>query len=502
MPVGTRKGKALSWRLPHRHARSLRVTMVALASTSAFAPAALGRARRGARASAARRAVPVRAGDEVRSDADDDLDAPTSRRGLLLGAGGLAVATAPGLILPGGASASPASSRVTLAALDRGRGGVEGSASIVPDSAVSESKSRYAPWSGSERNTSVGDGALSLSPMGVGTWSWGNQFVWGYDESNDPVLESVFDRAVDAGINLFDTADSYGTGNGLDGRSEVLLGEFLKRYPERSARGDTNKRTNDDAVARQSRVNIASKFAPYPWRVTRGSVVKAARESCGRLGKSQIELGQLHWSTGNYQPVQERALWAGIADAYDAGVIKAVGLSNYGPKQLRRVAKYMSQRGVPIATLQVQYHLLSRFPETNGTRETCDELGIRLIAYSPLGLGLLTGKYSVENPPPGLRGFAYKDVLPALPSLLGTMRAIGDARRDENTGAPKTPAQIALNWCLCKDTTPIPGAKTLAQLDENLGALGWRLTEGEVAALDEAAKKAGASTSQNIFQTS
>jgi pyridoxine 4-dehydrogenase len=82
------------------------------------------------------------------------------------------------------------------------------------------------------------------------------------------------------------------------------------------------------------------------------------------------------------------------------------------------------------------------------------------------------------------------------------MRDIGEARRDERTGAPKSPAQIALNWCLCKDTTPIPGAKTLAQLDENLGALGWRLSEGEVAALDEAARKAGASTSQNIFQTS
>jgi pyridoxine 4-dehydrogenase len=150
-----------------------------------------------------------------------------------------------------------------------------------------------------------------------------------------------------------------------------------------------------------------------------------------RPGKESIELGQLHWSTGNYQPLQERALWAGIADAYDQGVIKvraslisvlglasnrsfstnrivpiqtrtlnpsltctsaphlqqAVGLSNYGPKQLRRVHNYMSARGVPIASLQVQYHLLSRFPETNGTRETCDELGIRLIAYSPLALG-------------------------------------------------------------------------------------------------------------------
>jgi pyridoxine 4-dehydrogenase len=486
--------------------------MAALAFTSAVAPAALGRARRGARAGAARRAASVRAGTDVSPDVDDDStrsrrddpDASTSRRGLLLGAGGLAVATTPGLILPGGASASPASSRVTLAALNQKRSVENGSAAGISGSSASSSKSRYVAWSGSERNTVVGDGALSLSPMGVGTWSWGNQFVWGYDESNDPVLERVFDRAVDAGVNLFDTADSYGTGNGLDGRSEVLLGEFLKRYPEKSERfssssaGDAQRA---EALKRRSEVNIASKFAPYPWRVTPGSITNAAKESAARLGVDQIQLGQLHWSTGNYQPLQERALWAGIADAYDQGIIKAVGLSNYGPKQLKRVAAYMKRRDVPIATLQVQYHLLSRFPETNGTRETCDELGIRLIAYSPLGLGLLTGKYSTTNPPPGLRGFAYKDVLPALPELLGTMKEIGDVRRDPKTGVPKTPAQIALNWCLCKDTTPIPGAKTLKQLDENLGALGWRLSEAEVAALDDAAARAGKSTSQNIFQT-
>ena len=155
----------------------------------------------------------------------------------------------------------------------------------------------------------------------------------------------------------------------------------------------------------------------------------------------------------------------------------------------------MSDRGVPIATLQVQYSLLSRFPETNGTRETCDELGVRLIAYSPLALGLLTGKYSTDARPPGLRGFAYKDVLPALPELLGTMRAPG-------TGAGgRTPAQVAVNWCLCKDTTPIPGVKNARQLEENLGALGWRLTREEVDALDAAAAKCGKSVSQNIFQT-
>ena len=121
-----------------------------------------------------------------------------------------------------------------------------------------------------------------------------------------------------------------------------------------------------------SSVQIATKFAAYPWRITPGSIVQAARESAARLGKETVELGQLHWSTGNYQPLQERALWAGIADAYDQGVIKAVGLSNYGPKQLRRIHAYMSDRGVPIATLQVQYHLLSRFPVRSAGRSPTD----------------------------------------------------------------------------------------------------------------------------------
>jgi hypothetical protein len=268
--------------------------MAALAFTSAVAPAALGRARRGARAGAARRAASVRAYADVSPDVDDDStrsrrddpDASPSRRGLLLGAGGLAVATTPGLILPGGASASPASSRVTLAALNQKRS-VEsgGTAGISGSSASSSQKYRYVAWSGSERNTVVGDGALSLSPMGVGTWSWGNQFVWGYDESNDPVLEKVFDRAVDAGVNLFDTADSYGTGNGLDGRSEVLIGEFLKRYPEKSERFSSPSSSGDkqEASKLQSEVNIASKFAPYPWRVTPQSITNAAKEERGAV---------------------------------------------------------------------------------------------------------------------------------------------------------------------------------------------------------------------------
>ena len=85
--------------------------------------------------------------------------------------------------------------------------------------------------------------------------------------------------------------------------------------------------------------------------------------------------------------------------------------------------------------------------------------------------------------------------MPPLPSLLETMREIGDAR------GGKTLPQVAINWCLCKNTTPIPGVKSMRQLDDNLGAMGWRLSDAEVAALDEASDKVGKSTSQNIFQT-
>ena len=335
----------------------------------------------------------------------------------------------------------------------------------------------HAPYSLSSIEQQQQQPLTDIGELGLGCWSWGNSFVWGYEESMDDELQRVFNLAVDRGVRLFDSADSYGK----DGRSEQLLGKFIREYP-----GDDAKK-ND--------IILATKFAPYPWRVTSSSFVNAAKESAKRFGKEKIDLGQLHWSTGNYQPLQEGALWSGIADAYEEGIIGAVGLSNYGPRQLQKIHKYMSSRGVKISTLQVQYHLLSRFPELNGTKETCDELGIKLIAYSPLALGLLTGKYSVENPPPGLRGQAYKGVLPPLPTLLEIMREVGDAH-----GGKSLP-QVALNWCMCKDTVPIPGAKNVRQLEDNLGALGWRLSAAEVAELDKAAEKVGVSTSQNIFQT-
>ncbi|MGH2415081.1 MAG: aldo/keto reductase, partial [Microcystaceae cyanobacterium] len=144
----------------------------------------------------------------------------------------------------------------------------------------------------------------------------------------------------------------------------------------------------------------------------------------------------------------------------------------------------------------VQYSLLSTYPVTElGVKDVCDELGIKLIAYSPLGLGLLTGKYSETGPfPKGIRGLLLRQLLPGIRSLLACLREVAQSKN-------KTMSQVAINWCICKGAIPIPGAKTVEQAKENIGALGWQLDSGEIAELDQAAASADKKMVQNIFQT-
>jgi len=318
---------------------------------------------------------------------------------------------------------------------------------------------------------------LSLPTMGCGTWAWGNKLLWDYDESKDQQLQEVFNFCVDHGVTLFDTGDSYGTGK-LKGRSETLLGQFSQQYQGKE----------------KDNICIATKLAAYPWRLTRQSIVAACRASAHRLGKP-VDLVQMHWPTANYAPWQENALLEGLADLYEQGEVKGVGLSNYGPKRLKEVYQKFAQRGVPIYTLQVQYSLLSTYPiKELGLKALCDELGIRLIAYSPLTLGLLTGKYGNGVFPKGIRGLLFRYLLPGIQPVLKTLETIANTRN-------KTFSQIALNWCICKGTIPIPGAKNMKQAQQNIGALGWRLSDSEVAELDQASNKVTRPMVQNIFQT-
>lgn len=300
----------------------------------------------------------------------------------------------------------------------------------------------------------VSQNILNDIPMGVGTWAWGDRLIWGY--GNEFAKEDVrlaFDASLEAGLRLFDTAEVYG-----QGQSERILGEFLPSAPDK--------------------VLIATKFMPFPWRLTRGSLLKALRGSLKRLGIAQVDLYQMH----NQLPPVNVETWMGaMAEAVNLGLARAVGVSNYDRQQMQRAYDTLIREGIELASNQVEFNLLNRKIEKDGLLKHCQDLGVRVIAYSPLAMGLLTGKYTVDNPPRGMRGARYSQrVLERMAPLITLLKKIGAAH------AGKTPAQVALNWTICKGTLPIPGAKNIDQAEQNAGAVGWRLTDDEVAALDEA----------------
>ncbi|KAF0106271.1 MAG: putative oxidoreductase [Anaerolineaceae bacterium] len=294
---------------------------------------------------------------------------------------------------------------------------------------------------------------LHNAEMGLGAWAWGDRTMWNYGHGyTDTDIEQAFQTSLAAGVNLVDTAEVYGSG-----RSERFLGQFVK--------------------AAATPVLTATKFMPFPWRLDRGALMRSLDHSLERLGLERVDLYQIHWP---FPPMPVEFWVEELAQAVKSGKTRTAGVSNYNKTQMQRAYTILSKYDIPLASNQVEYHLLNRTVEKNGLLDRCKELGVRLIAYSPLAKGLLTGKYSNDNPPPGLRARIFASALKDLPKLVSVMTEIGQGH------GGKTPGQVALNWLICKGALPIPGAKNARQAEQNAGAIGWRLTPEEVQSLDEA----------------
>lgn len=289
--------------------------------------------------------------------------------------------------------------------------------------------------------------------LGIGTWSWGDRLFWGYGQGyRDDDLQNAFQATVEAGIRFFDTAEVYG-----QGRSETLLGQFIH------------------ATTRPTL--IATKFMPYPWRLSRRQLLKALTGSLHRLQLPYVDLYQIHTPL---PPISIEVWMEAMLQAVEKGLTRAVGVSNFDHFQMQRASDALLRQGVHLASNQVEYHLLNRKIEKNGLLQECKDQGITVIAYSPLAMGALTGKYSLDKPMNGIRGSRYPpQTLQRIQPLLNLMRDIGLEHES------KTPAQVALNWIICKGALPIPGAKNISQADQNAGAVGWILSENEINALDE-----------------
>jgi aryl-alcohol dehydrogenase-like predicted oxidoreductase len=314
-----------------------------------------------------------------------------------------------------------------------------------------------------EHSTTLGRSNLHVPRMGIGAMTWGDpkglarlhpaKTAYGGAHGIEEEKRAL-ELSIAAGVNLFDTAAMYSMG-----AAERRLGE----------------------LAHGRDVIIATKY-PSGFSFRDEDFPKELEMTLARLGRDSVDLYQHHYPNPR---TSIPTLMNFVADAIEAGKVKAVGVSNYSAQQMREAHAALAKRGIPLASNQVEYSMLQRQPETNGVLDACRELDIALIAYSPLAGGMLTGKYSAQNRP---RGF-FRRILPqysrkaleAIQPVIKLLKSIGEKYT-------KTTSQIALRWLIENPVVfPIPGAKNGKQAMDNAEALKFSLTAEEVNALSQAA---------------
>ncbi len=307
----------------------------------------------------------------------------------------------------------------------------------------------------------LGHSDLQVPRLGLGVMTWGDatglarlhpsKTAYGGSEGLEEERRAL-QGSLAAGVTLFDTAAQYG-----GGASKRRLGELARGTP----------------------ALIASKF-PGTFFFRPADLPKELEASLARLGRGTVDLYQHHFP---FRSADIPKLMNLLANAVQAGKVKAVGVSNYSAAQMRIAHAALASRGVPLASNQVEYSLLNRQPETDGVLDVCRELGITLIAYQPLASGALTGKYFSGPRPTGLRRFmsgfraSGREALKPVVALLSEIGARYSA----------SPAQLALRWLIENELVlPIPGAKNSQQATQNAGPIGFSLARAEVEALDRA----------------
>lgn len=338
----------------------------------------------------------------------------------------------------------------------------------------------------------LGQSDLQVTPICLGTMTFGEQV-------GERDAHAILDRAVERGVNFLDTAEMYSVPARKEtcGATETIIGRWLAERP--GVRG---------------RIVLATKAAGpsrgMPWvregsGLTQEDIVASCEGSLRRLQTDVIDLYQLHWPERNvpnfgqlyYDPAKERTK-TGIYEQLEAlnklvrqGKVRYVGLSNETPYGVHEFVRVAEQYDLPrIATVQNPYCLVSRGVD-NGLDETMHRLGVSLLAYSPLGFGLLTGKYDeagTDGPgtPRDARIGKYESVRS---QRWGRAEALAAARRYNALarGHGLTPTRMALAWCYTnwRVASTIIGVTSLAQLDEDLAAWGTTLAPELLAAIDK-----------------
>ena len=337
----------------------------------------------------------------------------------------------------------------------------------------------------------LGSSDLQVTPVCLGTMTFGEQV-------DEPTAHAILDRSLARGVNFIDTAEMYAVPARAEtfGATETIIGNWLARH----------------SGARRQLVlatKVAGPSRSMPWvregkGMTADDITASCHASLKRLQTDVIDLYQIHWperhvpglGVAYYQPALERSATSpheqleALGRLVSQGKVRHIGLSNETPYGVHEFVRLAEQHNLPrVATVQNPYCLVNRTVE-NGLDETMHRLGVSLLAYSPLGFGLLTGKYDASgtegaNAPQNARIARYESVRKqrwGRPESLAAARRYNQLARDNGL----TPAQMALAFCFTKwqVASTIIGVTSVAQLDEDLDAWGTTLNAEVLAEID------------------
>ena len=312
----------------------------------------------------------------------------------------------------------------------------------------------------------LGKTDIKVSPIGIGVMLWldGKGLIWGrFPAVSKETENSIIKEAVDGGINFFDTAEIYGFG-----KSERALSSALQ----------ANKIADADIV-------IGTKWRPIFRRAKNMRKTIYKRIEC--LSPYSIDLYMVHFPYGTFSRVkgQMKEMSSLLRD----NKIGSIGVSNFNEKSMRKAYGLLENEGIPLAVNQVEYSLLKRSIESNGVLDTAEELGITIVAYSPIHQGLLTGKY--HSKPELLKnksrlfGMGFKKRLLKTQPLIDILTEVGKKYN-------ATTSQVALNWLITnrgKTVIAIPGATKIGHAQESAGAMTFQITNSEREEINIASQK-------------
>lgn len=303
---------------------------------------------------------------------------------------------------------------------------------------------------------------LNSPKVAMGAWAWGDStdgngyFGNSYTEED---FKPVFDKAMQLGLNLWDTAAVYGMG-----ASETILGDLSK-----------NIKRND--------VLLSTKFTPQIADGTDAAVTHMFDESMKRLNTDYADIYWIH------NPDDIERWTPQMISLAKSGKIKYIGISNHNLEEIKRVQNILGAAGLKLAAIQNHLSLLNRSSESAGIIEYCRENDIAFFSYMVLEQGMLSGKYGVDHPFPAnsARAQSYNDKLNELSELIAEMQSIADKH-------DSTVAQIATAWAIGKGTIPIVGVTKIKHVEDAANASKIALTEDEIASLEKLADKTGVET--------